>query len=116
MPSQKFGGCVSFFSVEHTCTSSITVQEANKTFSHINEDLCKLETKVKADAAAAGKEEASLQLLRDDLRVQGDTLSSAILRLCADVRSSVELPQDCDPSAEVNATVTEMNSCRNKLQ
>ena len=77
------------------------MQEANKTFSRINEDLCKLESKVKADAA--GKEEASLQLLRDDLRVQGDTLSSAILALCADVRSSAELPQDCDPSAEVMA-------------
>ena len=76
------------------------MQEANKTFSRINEDLCKVEAKGKPDAA--GKEEASLQLLRDDLRVQGDTLSSAILRLCADVRSSVELPADCDSSSEVS--------------
>ena len=92
---------VSFFDAGKDYETYIHVQEANKTFSRINEDLCKLETKVKADAA--GKEEASLQLLRDDLRVQGDTLSSAILRLCADVRSSAELPQDCDPSAEVMA-------------
>lgn len=89
----------SFQGSHDTLTAKSTIQEANKTFSRINEDLCKLETKRTADAAA--KEEASLQLLREDLRVQGDTLSSAILRLCADVRSSESLQDSSNPSTEV---------------
>lgn len=67
------------------------MQEANKTFSQINEALCKLETKSKSEAA--GLDEESFQLLRKDLSIQGETLSSAVLDLCSDVRSSTLQPE-----------------------
>ena len=64
----------------------MTLQEANKTFGKINEALRKLEAKSKVDAS--DPEGSSLQLLRDDLGVQGDTLSTAIQGLCSDIRST----------------------------
>jgi len=62
-------------------TGGCLLQEANRTFSGINEALTSLEALGKAD-------EASLQLLREDLAMQGEGLSAAILALCSDVRSS----------------------------
>lgn len=60
------------------------MQEANNTFGKINEALRKLETKGHPD----NPEGNCLQLLRQDLGTQGDTLSMTIQGLCSDIRST----------------------------